>query len=530
MELLQKQLPKRVKIQPKLQVNQPGDHFEQEADAMADRVMRMRDTHQPQSGSGPVTGVIGRSVQRKCAHCEEEEKKKLMRKEAGGSSASQVSPSFTSTLHSAQGGGNKMNREMRHSMEGAFNADFSSVRIHRDSTADQLARSVSALAFTYGNDIYFKDGAYAETGTEGKRLLAHELTHVLQQGGGAAMGQIQRDEDTETKKSRSDLSKAFEKNDLFQKLPKFAQDKILDELDKAPETITNAVLDKIIDAVAPEEYKEGLKKAGEALIQKLFGKNKVSRSICDAYPGYHEGTSSTFKGQCCSSSTESEQTCCPKDRFAPNESLSPCCKPGQVLDYAGKCFTPQAVDVNTMCIPPIQEEYGSVCCKPPNTLINGFCQLPPPVPKPPTPTKPFSLSFTLGVIDDYDINQSVINSRQKEKFETIKKQIHEFMQACPASLIYITGHTDKPGTEPDNFDLAQRRADHVKFLLQLDLIKINFRGMGPMILTFSEGESKPVEDTDEKVYSSKNRRVEIEFTSVCPPLGSSGTNSKHSDL
>ena len=487
MQQLQLQPPKYSMVQPKLRVNEPGDSFEQEADAMANRVMRMN-----APDSKPVTGLIGRSVQRKCAHCEEEEKKKLMRKEAGGSSASQVSPAFTSTLYSAQGGGNKMNREMRHSMEGAFNADFSSVRIHRDSTADHLARSVSALAFTYGNDIYFKNGAYSETGTEGKRLLAHELTHVLQQGG-SVPGHIQRDEDTETNESRSDLSKALDKNDIFQKLPKFARDKILDEIDKAPETITNAVLGKIIDAVAPEEYREGLKKAGEALIQKLFGKNKVSKSICDAYSNYHEGTSSTYKGQCCEG-TESDQTCCPKDRFAPNEPLSPCCKPGQVVDAAGKCFTPQAVDVSTICIPPIQEEYGSFCCKPPNTLIGGRCQLPPPAPKPPTPTKPFSLSFTLAVIDDYDINQSVINSRQKEKFETVKKQIHEFMEACPASIIYITGHTDKPGTEPDNLDLAQRRADHVKFLLQLDLIKINFRGMGPMILTFSEGESKPVEE------------------------------------
>ena len=80
---------------------------------------------------------------------------------------------------------------------------------------------------------------------------------------------------------------------------------------------------------------------------------------------------------------------------------------------------------------------------------------------------------------------------------------------------------DKPGTEEHNTDLGQRRADHVKFLLQLDLIKINAGGMPPMILARSEGENNPVDTAAGEKFSAKNRRVEIEFNSICPPLGSS---------
>lgn len=489
-------------VQPLLKVNKPFDKYEQEADTMADRVVNSSAGNLSSLSS---TGIIGKSVQRKCAHCEEEEKRgKLMRKSEGGGTPP-VSPSFVHTLHSAQGGGSVMNREAQHSMEGAFGADFSSVRIHRDSTANQLARSVSALAFTYGNDIYFKDGAYSETSTEGKRLLAHELTHVLQQGN-SVNGLIQRDEDTESKKDRSDLSRALDKNDAFQQLPKFARDKILDEIDKAPETITNAVLGQIIDALAPEEYKEGLKKAGESLIKQLFGNRPVTASVCTGYPGYHEGTSSTYRGQCCSSNIESAQSCCPKERMAPNESSNFCCKPGDAVGADGKCFTPEAIDLSGLCLPP-------------QTLVNGICTLPlPNIPPAPKPAEPFSLSFSLGVIDDYDINRSTINSRQREKFDTILQQIHGFMETCPASIVYITGHTDKPGTDSNNFDLGLDRAEYAKRQLLLELIDVHFAGMGPTVFAFSEGESKPVEETEENVYSAKNRRIEFEFHSICPPL------------
>jgi hypothetical protein len=72
-------------------------------------------------------------------------------------------------------------------MEGAFGTDFSSVRIHTNSGASQLSRALKAQAFTYGNDIFFDQGKYNPESVGGKRLLAHELAHTIQQRDAVAM-------------------------------------------------------------------------------------------------------------------------------------------------------------------------------------------------------------------------------------------------------------------------------------------------------------------------------------------------------
>ena len=79
-------------------------------------------------------------------------------------------------------------------MQSGFGADFSQVRIHTDSNAVQLSKDLGAQAFTHGNDIYFNEGKYNPSSTSGQHLLAHELTHTIQQGGSASMAQnkIQR--------------------------------------------------------------------------------------------------------------------------------------------------------------------------------------------------------------------------------------------------------------------------------------------------------------------------------------------------
>ena len=171
---------KKEVIQPKLSINRPGDEYEQEADAMAEKVMRT-----PANGTDftPKTGIIGASIQRKCAACEEEEKqKKIMRKETGGLGGSVVSNLFSSTLNSTKGGGTTLPQSTRGFMENAFSTDFTNVRIHNDSQANQMSQSINAKAFTHGNDIYFGAGQYAPNTYSGKSLLAHELTHTMQQG------------------------------------------------------------------------------------------------------------------------------------------------------------------------------------------------------------------------------------------------------------------------------------------------------------------------------------------------------------
>jgi hypothetical protein len=84
-------------------------------------------------------------------------------------------------INKARGGGATLDSRVRAQMESSFGADFSGVRVHDNSRADSLNRSLSALAFTTGTDIFFRQGKYQPESSDGRRLLAHELTHVVQQ-------------------------------------------------------------------------------------------------------------------------------------------------------------------------------------------------------------------------------------------------------------------------------------------------------------------------------------------------------------
>jgi hypothetical protein len=94
-----------------------------------------------------------------------------------------TSPAVERSIESARGGGHGLDTSVRGQMEPAFGADFSGVRVHTDARADSLNRSLSAKAFTTGQDIFFRKDAYSPGTSSGRELLAHELTHVVQQNG-----------------------------------------------------------------------------------------------------------------------------------------------------------------------------------------------------------------------------------------------------------------------------------------------------------------------------------------------------------
>jgi hypothetical protein len=171
-------------FQPKLTVNQPNDPYEQEADAVADQVMRMRD------GDAPVVQrMFAPSIQRACAHCEGKQKKEegIQRKENTSVSPSRgdgsgAAPSIVSDVLSS-GGGQPMDTNTQQFMGSRMGQDFSNVRIHTGSKAAESASAIQARAYTSGTDIVFGKGEYQPSSERGKRLLAHELVHVGQQGG-----------------------------------------------------------------------------------------------------------------------------------------------------------------------------------------------------------------------------------------------------------------------------------------------------------------------------------------------------------
>lgn len=217
--------PAARRVQPKLTVGAPDDAFEKEADQVADEVVANTarqhaaapptpptdsdgaagnsdagSTNQDSGGDNPDSGAgdgsnggsgdgadsgegIGNNpsalIQRKCADCEDKEAPKVQAK----AYAPEGKADFEDKLSANKGSGQPLGDAARSEMESGFEgADFGKVRVHTDGDAVKMNNRLQAKAFTHGSDIYFGQGQYDPGSTEGKRLLAHELTHTIQQG------------------------------------------------------------------------------------------------------------------------------------------------------------------------------------------------------------------------------------------------------------------------------------------------------------------------------------------------------------
>ncbi|MGH7890061.1 MAG: DUF4157 domain-containing protein, partial [Thermodesulfobacteriota bacterium] len=176
-------------IRAKLTIGQPGDVYEQKADRVADQVMRMPDLSKAQSKRVAEYDKFP-SIQRTCTECEEglhrqpmeEEEEMVQAKEETGATP-EVSSTVESQINSIRGGGHPLPDSVRTYFEPRFGQDFSPVRVHTDSEANESAQSVNALAYTVGRDVVFAEGQYSPETDSGRKLLAHELTHVVQQKG-----------------------------------------------------------------------------------------------------------------------------------------------------------------------------------------------------------------------------------------------------------------------------------------------------------------------------------------------------------
>ena len=213
--------------QAKLEISQPEDPQEKEADAVAEQVMAIesvppvseeddegiqakaegnpREAAPPYAAQrAPIAAVIqrqegaggfasnsvsedelGGQVQAKSHHYGAIARIEQRARGPPQAQRTATDESFEHSLVSSKGAGSPMPQSVHTRMEVGFGADFSGVRIHTGSQAESLSASIHAKAFTHGNDIYFNAGYYSpETGT-GQRLLAHELTHTIQQGASA---------------------------------------------------------------------------------------------------------------------------------------------------------------------------------------------------------------------------------------------------------------------------------------------------------------------------------------------------------
>jgi hypothetical protein len=214
-------------IQSKLVVDVPGDIYEEEADRVSDQVMRMPDPEtmrkptwtppgfryairdlaqiqtkslnpalphwiQRQIGKPEIEDELvraleatGATVQRHVddhnEQAKDENKEQVRIARGDNASPQRAATGLESTIQTLEGGGQPLSRTVRNFMEPRFGRDFSHVRVHTDAKANDAARALNAFAFTLGRNVGFAAGRYAPETSAGQSLLAHELTHVMQQ-------------------------------------------------------------------------------------------------------------------------------------------------------------------------------------------------------------------------------------------------------------------------------------------------------------------------------------------------------------
>lgn len=211
-------------VQARMKMGQADDQYEQEADTIADKVVNKKNTgessfqaspdiqtkpqptpvthpevqkqeqQETEIQEKPIADSITPLIQRKEVEDEsiqkmEDEQDIQMQKSDGDSASSNIE----SQLNSSKGKGSKMEASTKSQMESGFGRDFNNVNIHTDSNAVQMNENLGAQAFTNGSDVYFNEGKYNPSSKEGKHLLAHELTHTVQQG--TKGDQVQRKEE-----------------------------------------------------------------------------------------------------------------------------------------------------------------------------------------------------------------------------------------------------------------------------------------------------------------------------------------------
>jgi hypothetical protein len=166
------------RVQAKLRSGTPGDSHEREADRVAGHVMARLSAPAPGPAVSKGPNSMAPAVSTRTSPA-------ATLSASGGGGGMPVSPEAADSIQAARGSGDSLPGGVQSRMEGAFGADFGGVKVHADPKADGLCQTLgNARALTSGKDIFFGQGQFQPTSPGGQQLLAHELTHTLQQGSG----------------------------------------------------------------------------------------------------------------------------------------------------------------------------------------------------------------------------------------------------------------------------------------------------------------------------------------------------------
>jgi len=352
-----------------------------------------------------------------------------------------VTPGLESYLDASRGAGQLLAASMRNYFEPRFGFDFSAVRVHADERAADAADAINAQAFTVGPDIHFAQGRFEPGTSSGDRLIAHELTHVVQQGA--------------------------DRGPALQRQP----ENPIGPLPDLPEADADCSIDlaarrwrDFINCCAKTPLGRGCSKDVIDGVCKIIDCDGKTPKPITCPPGFKPGATRAHKGQCCDARQKSEDSrwCCAPDQIVVNAFFPRCCPEGTKPDAARKdCKRPEPPPRPPEC-PSEQKTSKGECCKPPAIPKGDACVTAPPLPPPPKPAPPapvevfFQKDKPAKAAATKPLGDS-LTAEGRVRFT----QLVELLRSDATLKVQLAGKASPEGSDEYNLSLAQQRAEKV---------------------------------------------------------------------
>ncbi|MDQ3773315.1 MAG: DUF4157 domain-containing protein [Pseudomonadota bacterium] len=376
----------------------------------------------------------------------------LQAKSAGAWEPPGVTPGLESYLMTSQGAGQALPVSARGYFEPRFGYDLSGVRVHTDNRAANAAAEINAQAFTTGANIHFAPGRFRPGTSEGDRLLAHELTHVVQQSGGALESPAQRDE--------------VQRQPEPPGPPDFPEPDFDCSIDLAARRFQD-----FVNCCAKTPLGRGCSKDVIEAICKIPGVNCRDKPATEITcpPGFKPGATKEHKGQCCKTGTpdENARVCCAPERIVINALNPRCCPEDTTPDAAQEnCTALPPPPPPDLCLPGQQTSKGE-CCVLPLIPKGDSCVLPPPPPPPPRPLpSPLQIFFQRDKPSPQAAGKRALSDSLTAEGSANFKELVTQLRDNPALKVQLVGRASPEGSDEYNIALGQRRAEMIADALE----------------------------------------------------------------
>lgn len=484
---------KRLGLQTKLTINARGDAYEQEADRIADQVMAM-------AAHSTVNGVPPR-IQR-----------------FSGQLNGQMDMALASVDQVLASPGRPLEPALRKEMEQRFGHDFSRVRVHTGTTAEQSARDVNAQAYTVGHNMVFGGGKFAPGTQEGRWLIAHELTHVVQQGRAAWSGTLTIGGSDTPYKHEARNATQMEQSSPIGSLP-------------VTSTISSGLIQR---QQAPELGGLFLRRRDDGRIEILAGtpnlpvtgplgvgircQNGRCQPVAGQNPSDLENRTYSVQealdllGGSASPTPSPTGAGCPPARQIPQ--LAACCPVGMLWDGSAcvpltgvpLCLPTQITPRGTCCPLGEQWDYNARRCAPPSvpTSQSGSQRPQLTLPRLEVSTTPIRFgTIESSSFDNFRTDDATVPSQHNDGLSHLASLLNIY----PEAVVHIEGHTDSTASETHNDRLSINRAESIKAaLIARNVVnpgRLHTRGFGEHQLRFYPEHTA--------ADMAGNRRVEVWF-------------------